>query len=207
MKRFGLILLLVAALFIAGTAGAAAPVKDLSPWQGDYISRTILIQHPEMQSLYRQIAEEASAQGKSYTTEEVKTFFARTFRTDFSKIRVEGNTITFYPLDKASPPISRTYNYAGEKSDSYGKMKFSWHGFTADAKGAKGAPYSTILLLKIHKHGKGVPHFHLRYSSKGFKAVLGPEIEYWWPTLIPADVDAKAFTKGMDPKKLAGILP
>lgn len=205
MKRF--VLIILSALFITSTAAAASPVEDLSPWQGDYISRITLIQHPEMQPLYRQIAEEAAAQGKSYTIEEVKTHLARTFQTDFSRIKIKGNSITFYFADEASQPLSRTYKYAGEIPDSYGKMKFSWHGFTASAKGAKDAPYTALLLMKTHKHNKGVPHFHLRYSSKGLKVITGPKVEHWWPTLLPKGVDIKAFRKGMDSKLLVKLLP
>ncbi|KIX15725.1 ZinT/AdcA family metal-binding protein [Dethiosulfatarculus sandiegensis] len=202
MKR--VILLLLSLLLISATAVAATLVTDLSPWQGEYISRITLIRHPDMQPLYRDTAKAAAVKGKSYTSEQVKAHLARTFRTDFGKIKIKGNSITFYPLDKASSPLTRAYTYAGEKSDSYGKMKFSWHGFTADT---KDAPYKFLLMMKPHQHNKGVPHFHFRYSNKSFKAIIGPEIEYWWPTFLPLNVDVKEFRKGTDPKLLARLLP
>lgn len=209
--RFGVLVAITAILsalcLTPGVAGSnSAEVRDLSPWNGEFISRSTLIQHPDMQPLYRQIASEAKAIQKDYSVENVKAHFAGIFHTEFQRVDIKGNTIKFHYTDSAAKPVSKTYRYIGEVSDTFQKHKFKWHGFAATDE-SPDVRYSSLLMMAIHKHGEGEPHFHMRYASGLPETATGPKFEQWWPTLIPADVDIISFRNGLDAKMLATLLP
>ena len=192
--------------FLILAACVPLQAEDLSAWQGEFISRATLINHPEMESLYQDISKAAEAQGKSYSAEDIKTYFKQLFHTDFSLIKITDNTVTYYHENPVSPPVTRTYTYTGEIADAYQKTTFSWHGFTSDGGGESDRRYTSLLMMKIHQHNNGVPHFHLRYAEVGQPPVTGPEFEQWWPTLLPSDTDITLFKKGADPERMARLL-
>lgn len=199
--------LLIILVWAGAASGQTKPgVQDLSHWQGEFISRNMLMNHPDMEPLYRQIAEAAEKIGKSYTAGSVKERLTRLSHTDFDRIVVNGDTISFYS-DDPRQSILKTFTYAGEKSDAYGKTTFNWYGFTSDrGPSEEKNAFSFLLLLKIHSHEGGTPHFHIRYSDKGFEALTGPEFNDWWPTMLPAGMEMKDFLSDMDPDRIARLI-
>ena len=124
--------LLIILVWAGAASGQTEPgVHDISHWQGKFISHNMLMNHPDMEPLYRQIAEAAAKTGKSYIAGSVKERLIRLFHTDFDRIAVNGDTISFYS-DAPRQSILKTFTCAGEKSDACGKTTFTWYGFTSD---------------------------------------------------------------------------
>ena len=191
--------------FFAPCVQAGTPSNIFDDWQGEFISRHTLNTKPEMKEMYQKVAITARENGKNYTAEQVGAVFLQLMRTDFVSIRLKGDTITFYDQEKNTQTVR--YKAAGTVPDIYKDHEFEWFAFEAEGDQAQSCKFRYILMLKIHEHQNDQPHFHLRYGSKGIKALTGASLEDWWPTLVSPDFDIKAYVKSLNTKLMVKILP
>lgn len=200
---------LTVVFIIQALSGIQAHAGGLSHWQGDFISRKTLLHHPEMQALYAETAREAGRIGKSYTPEGVRQFFAQLFHTDFYRISIQGDAITFFSDVPGRPDrLTLTFSPEGLKQDRYGDMTFSWHAFRADTTAEdRDAPYTHLLLMDISRRNGGEPHFHIRYAGDGYGGLTGPAAENWWPTMLTGNFDMARFKAAYSPEEMATLLP
>jgi Zn/Cd-binding protein ZinT len=204
-KWFFLILLLS---MVPAQAGIAADTVDLTPWQGVYVSRKMVIDRPEMAPVYEQTALEARKTGKNYTGPEVKRYLGQLFRTDFSRLAISGNRIAFYTHDSRLPSEEHAYRFAGCRDDRFMGDAFQWFAFEAVDPSSDDTRYRYLLLLKSNRRNGGPPHFHIRYGAAGFKDLLThPRYADWWPTLLPENLDMELFRSTWPVRDMASMLP
>nr|WP_319396288.1 ZinT/AdcA family metal-binding protein [uncultured Desulfobacter sp.] len=192
-------------IFLTTLIQAETADDTFNDWQGEYLSREFANERPEMDEAYQKVAIEAKKLGKTYTVEQIKEIFTRMMHTQFQRISLHGDTICFY--DKKEPMAKLQYRAVGTIPDTYKDNDLEWYAFEAVNETAGTCKYKYIIMLKIHHHQNGQPHFHLRYGSKGFETLTGKDMENWWPTIVKTDFDINAYVKKMNAKIMAKVLP
>ena len=184
----------------------AKPTDNIfNDWQGEYLSREFANERPEMDKAYQKVVIEARKLRKTYTVKQIKEIFTDMMHTQFQRISLQGDTIIFY--DRKERMEKHQYKTAGTIPDKYKDHKLEWCAFEAVDETAATCKYKYILMLKIHHHQNGQPHFHLRYGSNGFESLIGKDMEKWWPTIVRTDFDVNAYVKNIDAKIMAKVLP
>ena len=192
-------------IFLTTQLQAEAAGNIFNDWQGEYLSREFANERPEMDKVYQKVAIEAQKSGKNYTVKQIKAIFTGMMHTHFQRISLQGDTIFFY--DKKERMEKHQYKAAGTIPDTYKDHELEWYAFEAVDEPAGTCKYKYILMLKIHHHQNGQPHFHLRYGSKGFETLIGKDMGNWWPTIVKTDFDINAYVKNINAKIMAKVLP
>ncbi len=193
-------------VFMIAQAGTQTPNDILADWQGTFINRSFVNEKTEMDTVYRKVAVEAQKQGKQYTAGQVKQYFREMGPTSFDKLSITGDTIRFY--NKGGNEVTHQYKALGTVPDIYGDYKFEWYAFQAKEKGVEDSEYRYVILLKIHEHKNGQPHFHIRYGNKGVKELTGlGGMKNWWPTMVRPDFDIPTYINNVNPKMMVKVLP
>ena len=192
-------------IFLTTLIHAETSENIFNDWQGDYLSRAFANERPEMDEAYQKVELEAKKLGKPYTVEQIKDIFTKMMHTQFQRISLYGDTISFY--DKKESMEKHQYKAMGTIPDTYKDHELTWYAFQAVDETAPVTKYKYVLMLKIHQHQNGQPHFHLRYGSKGFDTLIGTDMENWWPTIVKTDFDINTYVKNMNAKIMAKVLP
>ena len=104
----------IALLFLSFTSTVAAEeIDSLQPWQGEFHSLYALIQGPEMDALYNDIALAAKAAGKDYTADKVKEVNLKMYSTDFQRVIVGADTVSYFKKEAPNNPIKVQYVIRG----------------------------------------------------------------------------------------------
>ncbi len=205
-KVWAVVIAISVSIFLTTHVQAGKSNNIFNDWQGKFVSREFVDEKPEMAAVFKKVAMEAKKMGKNYTVEQIRNIFKKMMQTDFCSISLNGDAITFY--DKAKNMVTHRYKAIGKIPDSYGNHKFEWYAFEAVGKGVAFSPYRYIVMLKIHQHTNGQPHFHFRNSNKGGKALTEEYgMKNWWPTMVKPNFDIAAYAKNANPKLMAKLLP
>ncbi len=193
-------------LFLSSSVQAETSSNIFSDWQGEFMSREFVNETPEMDAVYKKVVIEAKKLDKNYTKAQVRDILKGKAHTSFCRISLKGDVISFY--DEMGNAVEHRYKATGTVPDIFGKQEFEWYVFEAVGKEAENSEYRYILMLKIHQHKNGQPHFHLRYGSKGARELTGLYgIKNWWPTMVRPDFDMNAYIGNLNPKIMARVLP
>lgn len=205
-KVWAVVIAISVGVFLTTHVQAGKSNNIFSDWQGKFLSKVFVDERPEMDAVFKEAAMEAKKMGKNYTVEQIRNIFKKMMQTDFRSISLKGDVITFY--DEAKNAVKCQYKAIGTIPDSYGDSKFEWYAFEAVGKGVAFSPYRYIVMLKMHQHTNGQPHFHFRNSNKGGKALIEESgMKNWWPTMVKPDFDLAAYVKNTNPKLMAKLLP
>lgn len=149
--------------------------RKLSDWDGIWQSVYPLLQHGDLDPVFRQKAEK----DKSKTFEQIKAYYAVGYKSDVDKINIENNVIEF---DSGREVVSCEYRYEGFKILTY-------------ASGKKGVRYlftcqdlesSAPRFVQFSDHLIGPRpsmHFHIFTGNTSQTALLN-EMDNW-PTYYP----------------------
>ena len=205
------IICLILIFFLPGWGSALAQtgVVDLSPWQGEFISRKCIIDRDTLADLYEKTAVEAAKLGKSYSAADVKQALKTLFHTDFDRLVIRQGLIGFYAAPPGADPVllrQHRYRFEGRVKDRFGDMVFEWYAFRTEEESLD--PYAYVVLLKLNSRNGGEPHFHIRYGNKGFDTLVNdPAMAAWWPCMLREDFNLDRFRAGFSPEEMAGLLP
>ncbi len=186
-------------------SSAMADENLFSDWQGEFLSRDYFNKQPAMDVKYEEMAAAAREDGKDYTAAEAKEFFTKMMRSDFTRMVFDQDKVTFYYEDGKS--VTHEYESGGVISDTYGGEPLEWYAFEAVDEQAIDSVYKYLLLFKVHQHGEGQAHFHLRYGSHGFDALTSADLGNWWPTGVCPDFDLEKEIANFNAKVMAKFLP
>ena len=190
-------------------AGFAEEGSLFTGWQGKWVSSHTLNSDPAMEPGFEAIAE--AAEGK--TVEDVKTFMASMYESDFGAMELNGSTIVYYNADGATVTATCEYRGAGKESTTFtnkdgSKYEFYWYMFSlkSDAAACKG--YANLIFTEVHGHDGGMKHWHMRYGEMELDKLMNHPNAMWWPTLFPGDTTVEqALTNTVkNAKDLASML-
>ncbi len=205
-KTWTIIITIAICIFIISQARAETSNGIFADWQGEFINQAFVYEMPEMDAVYKKIADESKKRGETQSIEQIKAFFKTLGTTTFHRLSMAGDDITFY--DKQKNHVKLGYKSLGSVPDTYGDHKLEWYAFEATEKEGKASEYRYIIMLKIHQHQNGQSHFHIRYGNKGVKELTGlGGMGNWWPTMVKPDFDVTAYINSINPKLMAKLLP
>ena len=154
-----------------------ADVRDrpLSNWDGIWQSVWPLLQHGDLDPVFRQKAQKDG----SKTFEQIKAYYTTGYRTDVDKISIENNVIEF---DSGRKVASCEYRYDGYKILTYASGKkgvrylFSCHDPKSEA--------PRFVQFSDHMIGpRQSMHFHI-FTGNTSQSALLKEMDSW-PTYYP----------------------
>ena len=195
--RFGTLLsvLLIALLALGGCGGGPHNTPGQTPnpnpnpqpqvgvfenWKGEWKSANSAMNSAEVDSLCENVAKELPA----YTKKGVKSVIGNMYRTDFVGMKIDGSTITFTD-DKNGSLGTLTYVSRGVAQRKFGEEPLTWHQFEATSGASdKMKEYKHLVMLELGSDSPGgVKHFHMRYGSESFEALIDDAARaMWWPT-------------------------
>ncbi len=197
--------LLVAALALFSLAPAfASDTQDekvsIKEWEGSYVSRGPYWNDKKATPFFEKLSKACKALGKDFSVKDVADKTKLMYYSDFNKVEVSGETVTFTsPIDWIDP-VKVTYEYRGKIC----KDGTSWYAFEGTDVTAASKQYRYLLILKFHGHAKGQKHAHLRYGSAGFAQLINdPALSNWWPTIQLSDFNFDRFLENLKPEKMA----
>jgi Zn/Cd-binding protein ZinT len=161
----------------SATYGAAVRFTrtlTLAEWTGTWNSMTNYLDADWLQSTF-----EAGATDQMNAAA-LKALFAQMMTTDFMSCVISGDTFTMYTGADASgtaTKITYTFKQTFEGGEEEGET-FYWYAFEGDQNGNHN--YLIALLPEQHSPETAV-HFHFRYGSEGFQALV--DNENWYATL------------------------
>ena len=164
---------------------AAPPTQTavtLADWAGTWNAPASILGEDWMQSAWDDGAATISEQvGKTVTADDVRGIFEQMLFTGFGSCAIDGDTMTIYPeSDLGGEAAKITFTYAekfgmGEEDDE----QTYWYGFTSSTPG-----YEYLIALPVEQDmPETMEHFHFRYGSDGFDALLSEEIGMWYATV------------------------
>lgn len=155
--------------------------RSLDDWAGDWQSAYPLLLSGALDEAF-----EAKAEGGDMTAEEYKEYYRTGYKTDYTKIRIEGDAITF--TDNQGQTASSEYKYTGYViQDWSGGTRAALYRFEALDKDAGTPSY-----IEFNDHmiePAEAEHFHIRMSNESFDAIT--DLETSWPTFFPAEHSAE----------------
>lgn len=197
MKFRSLLASCAVAIFVfAGAAFAekTAPVKDLTPWIGEYISAETYWADARTDGFYAAIGEEAEKEGKDLTAAEAKAKMVMMYHALFTTAEVDAEGITFTMKDEGNR-LHVDYEYKGPITDTDGG---EWYLFTAKEVTAENSQLANLVLTG--KHGNP-EHFHFRNGDvSGQELVKDPVYANWWGTLMEKNLSYEDYMKGKNAK-------
>ena len=167
------------------------PAGVLEAWKGEWKSANSAMNSPEVDSLCENVAKELSA----YTKKGVKSLIGNMYRTDFVGMKIDGSTVTFMD-DQNGSLGTLSYVSRGIAQRKFGEEPLNWHQFeVSSAKTAAGGVERAqaldlaksckyLVMLELGSDSPdGVKHFHMRYGSESFEALIdNAAMAMWWPT-------------------------
>lgn len=201
-KSFILIVTLFAlGVFYPGVASAGEGV--LSDWAGDWTSTASYLDAPEYNAVYKGIQKHLPG----YTVKGVKGAYQNMYHTDFAKMKVSGDGITFILEDGKE---LETVIYESRPTPE-GKEWEGWSLFEAAEKDSSETRAFVprrdarfLIALHPHAHGDGPKHWHLRYGKESFEVLLA--LKDWWGTGLEPAATAAQLTAGIDPAEYSKYL-
>lgn len=152
-------------------------VKDrqLSDWDGIWQSVYPLLQHGDLDPVFRKKAEK----GKEKTFEQIKAYYSEGYKTEIAKIGIENNKIEFHT---GATTVSCAYKYDGYKILHYvsGKkgVRYLFSCQDPQSKAPRFVQFSDHI-IGPHKS----MHYHL-FTGNTSQAELLKEMDNW-PTYYP----------------------
>lgn len=207
MKRRSLFLssVLLAAMFIF-SASALADAGALKDWNGDWNSTYSHLDAPEYNAVYEAIQKHLPL----YTAKGVKGAFQKMYHTDFLKMKVDAESITF--IGSEGKDLGKVAYEARPRPE--GDEWKDWFLFEAvpNEEADKSAKVSFVpgrdarflIALAPHAHDDGPVHWHLRYGKKSFDELIAQKD--WWGTGIDPQKSAADLVKGIDPEAYSKYL-
>ncbi len=190
MKKHNVFIMMICAISTAlfALSGYAEESSLFAGWEGKWVSSHALNSDPAMEPGFEAIAKAA----KNKTAEDVKTFLASMYASDFGAMELIGNTITYYDLGGATVKATCEYSDAGKESTTFtnkdgNKHEFFWYMFSLKSGDAACKEYSNLIMTEIHGHEGGMDHWHMRYGEMGLKKLMNYPNAMWWPTLLRGD--------------------
>lgn len=198
-----LVMLLAPAAASAANTAADTPLKE---WEGSYVSMAPMWEDPVADSLYPAVAEAGRKRGKNYTTIIARRLISRMSATEFERMDVTGDTVTFHAPGGTFLPVKVRYRSEGTAEVKFGEHTVVWHLFRAESSPVRA--YDYLIATEIHAHGDGPGHWHMRYGAQGFEHLMNAkDLAYWWPTMVGPDFSFAEHVKGLSPKVFASYLP
>lgn len=194
-----LALFALAPAFASETQAEKVTLKD---WEGSFVSRSPFWGDEKAKPFFEKLSEACKALGKDFSVQDVTAKTKLMYYTDFTKLEVSENTITFVTPMNWIAPAKVTYDYRGEIC----KDGTSWYAFEGTDVTAASKEYRYLLMMKLHGHGdKSQMHWHMRYGSAGFAQLINdPTLADWWPTLhVAGDFSFDDYLNGVKPEKMA----
>lgn len=155
-------------------------VKDrsLNDWAGKWQSAYPLVLDGKLDKVF----EEKAESGKM-TAEEYKKYYEEGYKTDYTHISIDGQTISF--TDSKGNTAASDYDYVGYVLQDWSSgTRAALYRFEARDKQA-----GTPAYIEFNDHmiePADAEHFHIRMSSESFDAIT--DLETSWPTFYPADL-------------------
>jgi zinc transport system substrate-binding protein len=161
---------------------------SLSDWEGDWQSGYPYVVNGSLDEVFEHKAEE----DHSINAAEYKQYYLTGYRTEYDRLVIKGDRITWYTGQK-SIPVQYVYRgFVIMHYDDGGKgVRYQF-----EASGpANGAP--RYLQFSDHHTGpaEGVEHFHVYYGNDGFESML-KNLENW-PTYYPAAMTGEEIADAM----------
>ncbi|PID57621.1 hypothetical protein CSB45_07290 [candidate division KSB3 bacterium] len=186
-KTFILSICTVHVLIFAAFA-FAEDAELFAGWKGKWLSSHMLNSDPAMEKGFAAIAK--AAEGKS--AEDVKSFMASMYETDFGALLLEGNTITYYENDGTTVKAVCKYDSTGKESTTFTNKdgtthEFYWYTFLLTSGGDACKEYTNLIMTEVHAHEEGKTHWHMRYGEMDSEKLMNHPNAMWWPTMVDAD--------------------
>jgi Zn/Cd-binding protein ZinT len=147
---------------------------ELTKWNGTWNSMTNYLDADWLQQTF-----EAGATGQMNGAA-LKAMFVQMMTTSFKSCVISGDTFTMYTGADASgtaTPITYTFKQTFEAGEEDGE-KLYWYAFEGNQNG----DHKYLIALPPERHSSATAeHFHFRYGSEGFQALL--DNENWYATL------------------------
>ncbi|WP_300670335.1 ZinT/AdcA family metal-binding protein [Desulfoluna sp.] len=207
-----LIILLLTGLYGCGSGDSNDDVipqepttkGSLAAWEGDWKSHYTLMDEKEAQVHFTEMA----AEQEGYTAHDIKGVVKDSYHTDFGRLKIKGDTITFYEQDGTTVQCTCEYESLGDGTMSgEPARKFMLKEGSPEA----AEKYRHLILQPLDHHKGGEQHLHIRYDKTGFDEIMeGIRNENWWPILTPTKVtDAQSAADYMYTfsKFYTGLLP
>lgn len=158
-------------------------VKDrsLMDWEGNWQSAYPLVMDGSLDKVF----EEKAKSGKM-TAEEYKKYYEAGYKTDYTGIKIEGQTISF--TDNKGNTTKSDYEYVGYVIQDWSSgTRAALYRFETKDKQA-----GTPAYIEFNDHmiePATAEHFHIRMSNESFDAIK--DLETSWPTFYPANMTGK----------------
>lgn len=156
----------------------------LTDWKGDWVSHAVHLDSPEAEAGYAAMAREKAG----YTEEDISPVVKEAYHTDFGRLVISDDTITFFGPDQSTEQCICEYEDLGSGTMSgESARKFE---LTAGAPDAC-RQYHYLLMQPLMHHDSGEEHLHIRYAGAdagGFDELMeGDDNAGWWPILTRTD--------------------
>jgi len=184
--------------------GLAPSLTVFAGWEGQWNSAAAYLDDPEMADAYQAVADAAPG----HDADDVSEFLADMYATDFAWLDIQVNAIAFCGIDAVTgATVKQIHQYrdAGTETVAWGDQEVVWQKFEAES-GSAGQPY--LIFTQVHSHG-GIAHWHMRFGSEGFDALINHADPLWWPTLFPADTTSQEVSDELtgEAEAVASMLP
>jgi Zn/Cd-binding protein ZinT len=185
MRRNGFaILTFMLCLFILDCKNESSDDPQLAKWAGTWNAVTNDINESWMDQTFADGAAYILAtHGKAISDSDLRDFFSEMLGTDFASSVIADDTFTTYTeADAAGTATKITYTFkqrfAADEDD--GKIAY-WYAFEGDR--ADDSQY-LIALLPEQDSPDTMEHFHFRYGTDGFDALMDEEMGMWFATFM-----------------------
>jgi ABC-type Zn uptake system ZnuABC Zn-binding protein ZnuA len=169
---------------------AAIEVVDLSPWGGEWNSAYRFADEAVMEPVYAAI----DAVLPEMTVDEVKTFIAAMYQTDFEAFTIVDNTVT-YQIGDATVVCDYTLNAVEEVTS--GEYTFEVADFVVANDVIECEPFTHALFMLPHGEGAG-RHYHVRYGNSDLATIMSdPDRATWYPSLYPTTLTVDELAAGL----------
>ncbi len=166
--------------------GVIAPEAQgvLTDWKGDWVSHAVHLDSPEAEAGYVAMAREKPG----YAAEDIKPVVKGAYYTEFGRLVISDDAITFYGSDGTTETCTCEYEDQGAGTMSgESARKFELKAGDPDAC----RKYQYLLMQPLMHHETGEEHLHIRYADAdagGFDALMeGEDNAGWWPILTRSD--------------------
>lgn len=150
-------------------------------WEGNWQSAYPLVMDGSLDKVF----EEKAKSGKM-TAEEYKKYYEAGYKTDYTGIKIEGQTISF--TDNKGNTTKSDYEYVGYVIQDWSSgTRAALYRFETKDKQA-----GTPAYIEFNDHmiePATAEHFHIRMSNESFDAIK--DLETSWPTFYPTNMTGK----------------
>lgn len=160
----------------------------LADWQGDWQSGYPYVLDGTLDHVFVEKAE----QDDSKTAEEYKQYYTTGYETEYDRVVIDGETISYYMGDTVQ---KAAYEYRGFEILTY-ESGGKGVRYLFEAVGeTNGAPKFIQFSDHMIQPTEDLHHFHIYMGNDGFAALL-EEMDNW-PTFFRADMDGEAIAEDM----------